>query len=65
MVILGILDLHGGMSNIGHHVLKLVDDKIEPIIRYMDHKTINQKVEAEVILVLWDNYEPRDKLKYY
>ena len=29
---LGILDLTGGKSNIGHHVLKVVDDKIGPII---------------------------------
>ena len=29
---LGILDIHGGKSNIVHHVLKLVDNEIGSII---------------------------------
>ena len=29
---LGILDITGGKSKIGHHVLKVVDDKIGTII---------------------------------
>ena len=29
---LGIFDLTGGECKIGHHVLKVVDDKIGPII---------------------------------
>ena len=29
---LGILELTGGKSNIGHNVLKIVDDNIGPII---------------------------------
>ena len=33
---LGTLDFPGGRSNIEHHVLKVVDNKIGPMIQYMD-----------------------------
>ena len=33
---LGILYLPGGKSNIGNHVLNVFDNKIGPIIQYMD-----------------------------
>ena len=39
---LGISDITGGKSNILYHVLKVVDDRIGPIILHMSHGEINQ-----------------------
>ena len=35
---LGILDTTRGKSYIGHHVIRVVDDKTEPIILQMDNE---------------------------
>ena len=37
-----ILDIPGVNSNIGNHVIKVMENKIGPTIRYMDYKYINQ-----------------------
>ena len=39
---LEILDLDVGESNIGRHVIKVVDTKIGPIIRDMEYKAIKK-----------------------
>ena len=49
---LGILDFPGSNSNIGHHVLKFLDNNIGPIIQDMAYKEINQNSADEVLLTL-------------
>ena len=49
---LGILDLPGVDSNIGHHVLKMAYNKIVSVMRYMAYKAINQNAEYLVLLGL-------------
>ena len=49
---LGILDSPGNKSNIGHHILKVMNDKIVTIIQDIRHKEINQNKEDEVLLML-------------
>ena len=49
---LAYLDLPGGKYKIGHNVIKVVDNKIGPIIRDVDYKEINQNSEDGLLLML-------------
>ena len=59
---LGILDTTRGKSNIGHHVIKVVDDKTGPIIWQMNNEEINQHTEDKAILKLEHGIDPWEKL---
>ena len=49
---LDILDTTRGKSDIGHHVIKVVDDKTGRIIWQMDNEEINQHTENKALLKL-------------
>ena len=62
---LGILGITGGKSKIGHHVLKVVDDKIGPIIWQMYYKSINKNTDYELPLKFEHNVELWENLIEY
>ena len=50
--LLGIFYLLGDKYNIEHHVLKVVDYKMIPIIQDLAHKPMYQNSEDELLLTL-------------
>ena len=47
---LGILDITGVNSNIGHHVIKVADNKIGKITLDISYKAINQNANDDILL---------------
>ena len=62
---LRILDIPGGRSSIVQHVLKVMDNKIGPIIQDMSYKPNNQNSEGGVLLKLEHNFDLWYKLTEY
>ena len=54
---LGVLNLTVSKSNIGHHDIKVVYDKIGPIIQDTYHKSTKIFLEDEVLLMLEKNVD--------
>ena len=52
-----MLDIIGGQFKIMHHVLKVMNDKKEPIIQHMAHEPANQNTKDLVLLKLDNEIE--------
>ena len=62
---LGILNLTGGNSNIGHNFIKILDNNIGWETHKMDHESINQNIEDELPLKLDHDVDLWNKLKWF